>query len=84
MSTTARANQAANHSKVQLRIRKCVTPRKLRRTVGRAATWWIEGLPDYYVDEDGPYVRCGPYFDYQEAKSDKDGMQRVFDNENYT
>jgi hypothetical protein len=41
-------------------------------------------MPDYYVDGDGPYTRCGPYHNYQEAKSDKDGMQKVFDDPDYT
>lgn len=41
--------------------------------------WWIEGLPW----EECQRVRCGPYESYQEALSDKDGMQKIFDNEDH-
>jgi len=45
--------------------------------------WYIEGLPPYGIDGEDGYTRCGPYDTYQEARSDCDGMQRVFDNEGY-
>lgn len=43
--------------------------------------YWIENIPDYWVDDIGPYSRCGPYASYEEARSDCKGMQTVLDEE---
>jgi hypothetical protein len=42
--------------------------------------FWIEGLP---YEECG-CTRCGPYDNREDAESDRDGMQCIFDDENYT
>lgn len=37
--------------------------------------WWIEGIPEF----DGR-KRCGPYQTKADAESDRQGMQKIFDN----
>lgn len=56
----------------------CEVNKHRRRGRKLRTKWWIEDVPTYYVDGE-PCVRCGPYDSYQEAKSDRDGMQYVFD-----
>jgi len=45
----------------------------------RGKEWWITDVPEYYVNDDGPYTECGPYDDKQDAIEDRDGMQRTLD-----
>jgi hypothetical protein len=62
--------------RTKLTIQKIVHTPLGRRKIGRPASWWIKGLP-------GGYGRAGPYDTYQEALEDKDGMSKIFDDEDY-
>lgn len=65
--------------KTKLVVRKYTFKNWKDKKTRPPAYWWIEGLP---YDE-CQRTRCGPYHEYQDALSDKEGMQRVFDNPNY-
>lgn len=70
-------------TRVKLRIRKLAFTainERLRKGKKWPPVWWIEGLPY----EECQLVRCGPYKSYEEARSDKEGMQRVFDDPDFT
>jgi len=64
---------------MKLTVKKVVHSRRGRKRFGRRESWFVVGLP---WAECG-LNRCGPYSDYQEARSDCRGMQSIFQNEEY-
>lgn len=44
----------------------------------KGKNYWITGMPRYYADGRG-YTECGPYETREEAKSDLEGMQRIYE-----